>query len=74
MLRQAQLGAGFMCERRGDELVGVINELTHEFERKTAFERESIPVALVHVVARLDVLIAISQIDRAIWIAFKIHS
>ena len=41
--------------------------------RNSAAQLDRVPVFLVHVIARLDFLVAIAQIERAIRIAFQIH-
>ena len=41
--------------------------------RNSAAQLDRVPVFLVHVIAGLDFLVAIAQIERAIRIAFQVH-
>ena len=52
----------------------MLDQFAHQFGRQAAAEGQRVPVAFVHVVTGLDVLVAVAQFQGALGIAFQVHA
>src|SRR3954452_13174937 len=71
--RPSELLTRALWEGADDEVVRVLDQVTHELIREAAVDRDRVPVALVQVVAGADRVVAVPQADRHVRLALDAH-
>src|SRR6476659_6682839 len=62
-----------LSQTGGDQLVGMVDPFAQFVRRNPPAQLDRVPMLLVHVITGAHLLVAIAQIERALWVALQAH-